>query len=274
MRRGSATPTRRQNKDQEAKLIGLREMIAGDVRPALIVLLCSVGFVLLIACANIANLMLSRGTARRREIAVRTTLGATRARMVRQFLTESVVFSLVGGAIGLVLAYRGASALVAMFPATISNLSIPRIESIPIDGWVIGFAVMASIATGVLFGLAPAMQSSRMNLGETLKESGRTESGGAQGRRFRNVLTVAEVALSLMLLAAAGLMIQSFLKLVRTDPGFRSDHVLTMNGRKLFSGPATNIRSPSSNWHSRARRSNGFARCPAWNRRDRSRFCL
>jgi predicted permease len=216
------------NKDQEAKLIGLREMIAGDVRPALIVLLCSVGFVLLIACANIANLMLSRGTARQREIAVRTALGATRARMVRQFLTESVVFSLVGGAIGLVLAYRGASALVAMFPATISNLSIPRIESIPIDGWVIGFALMASIATGVLFGLAPAMQSSRMNLGETLKESGRTESGGAQGRRFRNVLTVAEVALSLMLLAAAGLMIQSFLKLVRTDPGFRSDHVLTM----------------------------------------------
>ena len=216
------------NKDQEAKLIGLREMIAGDVRPALIVLLCSVGFVLLIACANIANLMLSRGTARQREIAVRTTLGATRARMVRQFLTESVVFSLLGGAIGLVLAYRGASALVAMFPPTIANLSIPRIQSIPIDGWVIGFAVLASLGTGLLFGLAPAMQSSRMNLGETLKESGRTESGGAQGRRFRNALTVAEVALSLMLLAAAGLMIQSFLKLVRTDPGFRSDHVLTM----------------------------------------------
>ena len=216
------------NKDQEAKLIGLREMIAGDVRPALIVLLCSVGFVLLIACANIANLMLSRGTARQREIAVRTTLGATRARMVRQFLTESVVFSLLGGAIGLVLAYRGASALVAMFPPTIANLSIPRIQSIPIDGWVIGFAVLASLGTGLLFGLAPAMQSSRMNLGETLKESGRTESGGAQGRRFRNALTVAEVALSLMLLAAAGLMVQSFLKLVRTDPGFRSDHVLTM----------------------------------------------
>jgi predicted permease len=231
------------NKDQEAKLIRLREMIAGDVRPALIVLLCSVGFVLLIACANIANLMLSRGTARQREIAVRTTLGATRSRMVRQFLTESVVFSLVGGVLGLLLAYKGAQALVAMFPPTISNLSIPRIQSIPIDGWVIAFAVVASIGTGLLFGLAPAMQSSRMNIGETLKESGRTESSGAQGRRFRNVLTVAEVALSLMLLAAAGLMIQSFLKLVQTDEGFRGDHVLTM---RLF--------LPSSKYPDSARR--------------------
>lgn len=217
------------NKDQETRLISLRQMTTGDVRPALTVLLCAVGFVLLIACANIANLMLSRAVARQREIAIRATLGATRRRMIRQFLTESIAFSLVGGALGLLIAYWGAAALVAMFPPTIENLSIPRIESLPIDAWVIGFGVLASLVTGVLFGLAPAIQAGRMRIGESLKESGRTAAGGAaQGRRFRNALVVLEVALSLILLAAAGLMIQSFLHLVRADPGFRTDHILTM----------------------------------------------
>ena len=217
------------NKDQQTRLISLREMTSGDVRPALIVLLCAVGFVLLIACANIANLMLSRAVARQREIAIRAALGATRRRMIRQFLTESITFSLVGGALGLLIAYWGANALVAMFPPTIENLSIPRIQNLPIDAWVIGFAILASLVTGVLFGLAPAIQAGRLRIGESLKEAGRNAAGGAaQGRRFRNALVVVEVALSLILLAAAGLMIQSFLRLVSSNPGFSTDHILTM----------------------------------------------
>jgi predicted permease len=216
------------NEGYDVSLVTLRQLISGDVRPALLVLLCSAGLVLLIACANIANLLLSRGVARQREIAIRAALGAGRARLVRQFLTESILLGLVGGALGLLIAYWGASALVAMFPKTISNLSIPRIESIPMDRWVLGFALFASIVTGIIFGLAPGLGASRSDAADSLKESGRRGSGGAQGRRLRNVLVVSEVAFSLMLLASATLMIKSFFHLVGANLGFRSDHVLSL----------------------------------------------
>jgi predicted permease len=216
------------NEGYDVNLLTLRQYTSGDVRPALLVLLCSAGFLLLIACANIANLLLSRAVARQREIAIRAALGAGRVRMVRQFLTESILLGLAGGALGLMIAYRGAGALVAMFPTTISNLSIPHIERIPIDRWVLGFALLASTVTGIIFGLAPALEAGRSSAADLLRESGRAGIGGAQGRRLRNGLVVSEVALSLVLLVSATLMMQSFFHLVRADLGFSPDHVLSL----------------------------------------------
>jgi putative ABC transport system permease protein len=216
------------NKDYYVNLESLRHLVSGDVTAPLLALLCSVCLVLLIACANIANLLLSRATARQREIAIRVALGATPFRMVRQFLTESVLVSITAGGLGLLIAYWGAGGMVAMFPTTISNLSIPRVESIPIDRWVLGFALLASLLTGIVFGLVPALQAARIRPGESLKESGRSGAGGSQGRRFRNALAIAEVSLSLVLLVAAGLMIKSFLRLVGADLGFQPGRVLTM----------------------------------------------
>ncbi len=225
-RLGSAYP--KTNKDYDVNLVSLRELTSGDVRPALLVLLCSVGLVLLIACANVANLLLSRAVTRKREIAIRVALGASRLRMLRQFLTESVLLGIVGGAFGLVIAYWGVGALVAMFPTTISNLSIPRVETIPIDRWVLGFALLASVVTGIAFGLVPALQACRVSPNESLKESGRSGTAGSHGRRLRNILVVSEVALSLVLLTAASLMIKSFVRLVQADLGFHTDHLLTL----------------------------------------------
>ena len=222
------------NKDQDVNLIDLRTLTTGDIRPALLILLSAVGLVLLVACANVANLLLSRGVTRRKEMAIRAALGGSRLRMLRQLLTENIVLGLTGGALGVALAYRGAQALVGMFPTTISNLSIPQIEHIPIDGWVLSFALLASLITAVVFGLLPALEASRTSPNEFLKEGGRSETGGSQGRRLRSALVVSEIALSLILLAAAGLMIKSFRYLVSGDLGFRPDHMLSL--RMLLPG--------------------------------------
>jgi putative ABC transport system permease protein len=204
------------------KLELLRDVVVGDIGPALFVLLGAVGFVLLIACANVANLLLARVGVRQKEIAVRTALGASRLRIVRQLFTESLMLSVGGGAAGLLIAAWGVKWLVSMSPGT-----IPRVQEIAVDPRVVGYTLLISVATSLLFGLAPALQASRPDLTGALKEGGRG-SAGLLRNRLRSVLVVSEVALSLVLLIGAGLMIRSFAKLNQVDPGFNPDQVLTM----------------------------------------------
>lgn len=211
------------NAEVGAAVTSLHEHLVGDIRPALLILLGAVGLVLLIACANVANLLLARAAVRQKEIAVRVALGARRLRLVRQFLTESVLLSSVGGIVGLVIAYSGLFLLRSFIPENISQA-----RQISIDLRVLGFTLFVSVATGVIFGLAPAIQAVRFNQGETLKEGGRDAAAGGSGKRLRSVLVMAEVAISLVLLIGAGLLINSFLRLRNVDPGFRTDNLLTM----------------------------------------------
>jgi predicted permease len=200
----------------------LAQDIVGDVRPALLVLLGAVGFVLLIACANVANLLLARSTSRRREMAIRAALGASQGRMMRQVLTEGVLMALTGGALGLLLAHWGTQAVVAAIPG-----GLPRMEDIGVDGWVLVFTLVASVATGVLFALAPALQMSRLDLQSTLREGSRGSTGGQH--RLRSALMVAEVGASLVLLVGAGLMLRTMWHLSRVSPGFNPRNMLTFS---------------------------------------------
>ena len=209
------------NKDVRVTLNSIYADMVGDVQPSLLVLLGAVAFVLLIACANVANLLLARAASRQKEIAIRTALGASRIRVVRQLLTESIALSLTGGALGLLLAMWGADLLLAVIPN-----NVPWVTEIALDRNVFVFTLSASVITGIIFGLVPALQASSPDLNETLKEGGRGSTGGRQ--RARSVLVVAEVALALVLLIGAGLMLQTFSRLRQIDAGFNPKNLLSM----------------------------------------------
>ncbi len=208
-------------------VVPLLESVVGDVRRAVLVLLGSVGIVLLIACANVANLLLTRATGRQKEVAIRQALGAGWQRLVRQLLTESVLLGLLGGALGLLLAK-----LSLYVVRTVNPGNIPRLDVIGIDGTVLAFTLMVSILTGIVFGLAPAWRAARVDLNTALKTAGRSAHGeggfGSSRRRLRSLLVVSELALSLMLLIGAGLLLRSFVRLQSVSPGFNPDHVISM----------------------------------------------
>ncbi len=204
-------------------LVPLREQLIGDVRPALLVLLAAVGFVLLIACANVANLLLVRASGRQKEIAVRAALGAGRGRITRQLLTEGTLLSVAGGFFGIILAYFGVRALVVLCPAELQPLAL----QVNLDGRVLAITALLAFLTGLAFGLVPAIEGSRVRLAESLQEEGRGSSGSRRSSRMRNAFVAAQVMLSLVLLVAAGLMIRSFLLLQAVDPGFDPNRVMT-----------------------------------------------
>lgn len=217
------------NKDVgAANLISLRQAISGGIRSPLLILMGAVGFVLLIACANVANLLLVRSVGRRGEMAIRVALGAPRYRLWRQFLTESLSLAFAGAVCGLALAFACVQSLLALFPEHVANLSIPHVETIPMDTFVLGFALVVCFATGLLFGLLPAMQLMRSDTGVSLKESSRKMAGTVSSGRVRGFLTGVEVAVSVVLLVAAGLMLKSFAYLIGGNLGINPDHVLTL----------------------------------------------
>jgi putative ABC transport system permease protein len=202
----------------------IRTMASFGYRAPLLVLFGAIAFVLLIACVNVANLLMSRAAGRGRELAIRTALGAGRARIFRQLLTESVLLAILGGALGLLLAYWGLNLLLAIAP-----IDLPRARDIFLDRWALGFTVLASLFTGMLFGLAPAFQFSKTDLNDSLKESASRATSGATRRRLRSTLAVVEIALSLVLLAGAGLLIETFANLMNTNPGFDASSILVLN---------------------------------------------
>ena len=211
------------NQGVGVRVVPLAEQVTGNVRPALLVLMSAVALVLLIACANIANLMLARSLARHKEFAIRTALGASRGRVVRQLLTEALLLSLTSALLGTLLSLWGVKAMLSLF-----GENLPRVHEISVDVRVLGFTVAIALLTSVLFGLTPALQASKLNLNESLKEGARGVSGGARHNQVRSALVISEVALSLVLLVGAGLAIKSLAGLLNVDPGFKADNTITM----------------------------------------------
>ncbi len=211
------------NAGEGVRVSYLYEEIVGDIRLMLIVLLAAVGLVLLLACANVANLLLARASARQKEIAIRSALGASRLRIIRQLMTESFLLALIGGGLGLLLAMWGLDVLISLSPE-----DIPRLGEIALDSRVTVFTLLVSVVTGLIFGLAPALQVSKLDLNETLKEGSRGASSGLRRNRARSLFVVAQVSIALVLLISASLMLRSFYRLQQVDPGFRPDDVLTM----------------------------------------------
>ena len=227
------------NKGWGAVVTPFRDAVVGDLRPMLLMLLGAVGLVLLIACANIANMHLARATVRSREMAIRTAIGAGRSRIVQQLLTESVMLGVAGGTVGLLLAWWATASFIAAYP----NL-LPRASDIGVDWTVLAFTAALSLVTAVLFGLAPAFASSRTDLSDSLKEGGRGGSGGRFGRWLRSALVVGEVAIALVLLAGAGLLLRSFAELMRVEPGFRTEQrvsATTILPRPKYNEPAAQV---------------------------------
>ncbi len=204
------------------KVVSLHEHLVGDTNKLLWLLLGAVTFVLLIGCANVANLLLASGASRQKEMAIRAALGASRWRVVRQLFTESTILALAGGAVGLLIAFWGLAVITKLLPN-----DFPRLNEIHMDVRVLGFTFAASVLTGILFGLAPALQISRPDVQEAIRETGRGTSGSRRQSRFRQALIVVEVALSVVLLAGAGLLFRSFMRLQSVDAGFKSEKVLT-----------------------------------------------
>ena len=212
-------------------LTPLHQAVAGSVEPLLLILMGAVGLVLLIACANVATLLLSRAASRSREIAIRTALGAARMRLIRQMLTEGLVLALAGGALGILIAFWGTRGLLSLVPA---SLALPHSASL--GGWVLAFVVTVSCLTAVLFGVAPAFQVSSVQVQSSLQESGRSGTPSRARHRLQGFFVVSEFALAMILLIGAGLLIRSFSKLLQTSPGFRPDHLLTMSLPLSFEG--------------------------------------
>jgi putative ABC transport system permease protein len=210
------------DKDATAQIIPLKELLVADIRGSLLVFAAAVGFVLLIACANVANLFLARAAGRGQEMAARSTLGAGRWRLVRQLLSESLMVALAGGAAGMLLAFWGVPALLALAPAG----KMPRMEMIRVDGWVFAFTFGLSLLTGIVFGLAPALQATRRDVRESLNQGGRSMTRGHD--RMRSALAISEIALALILLTGAGLLLKSFLRLRAVHPGFEPANLMTM----------------------------------------------
>src|SRR5437762_3579752 len=210
-----------EDRELGVKVVGWRRQVGSEVRPALLILVGAISLVLLIACANVANLLLARGAMRQREAALRQALGAGRARLIRQFLTESLLLAVFGGAVGLLLAYQGVDLFIRLAP------DIPRLNETTIDPHVLFFSVVLTLGTALIFGIAPALQGSSADLQDSLKESGSRLTIGSTRAKARSVLVVAEMALALMLLAGAGLLVRSFVRVQQVDLGFNPKNLLT-----------------------------------------------